>query len=108
MHTFVLINREGKETLVKFHWKPTCGEHAAPSTKIKGMTEGNTLRHCHGRLRWLMCLSASAAQSLTGYCCLSFPRLLLEDEAGSAPQVQPLAYLTDTSCFHSCTPLLQE
>lgn len=25
VHTFVLINREGKETLVKFHWKPTCG-----------------------------------------------------------------------------------
>ena len=28
VHTFVLINREGKETLVKFHWKPTCGAHS--------------------------------------------------------------------------------
>lgn len=26
VHTFVLVNAEGKETLVKFHWKPTCGE----------------------------------------------------------------------------------
>jgi len=25
VHTFVLVNREGRETLVKFHWKPTCG-----------------------------------------------------------------------------------
>jgi len=25
VHTFMLINKEGKETLVKFHWKPTCG-----------------------------------------------------------------------------------
>lgn len=25
VHTFVLVNAEGKETLVKFHWKPTCG-----------------------------------------------------------------------------------
>ena len=25
VHTFMLINREGRETLVKFHWKPTCG-----------------------------------------------------------------------------------
>ncbi|KAL4858318.1 Catalase isozyme 2 [Chlorella vulgaris] len=25
VHTFVLINAAGKETLVKFHWKPTCG-----------------------------------------------------------------------------------
>ena len=26
VHTFVLVNRQGRETLVKFHWKPTCGE----------------------------------------------------------------------------------
>ena len=26
VHTFVLVNAEGRETLVKFHWKPTCGE----------------------------------------------------------------------------------
>ena len=25
VHTFVLVNAAGKETLVKFHWKPTCG-----------------------------------------------------------------------------------
>ncbi|KAL4522703.1 hypothetical protein Ndes2526A_g00942 [Nannochloris sp. 'desiccata'] len=25
VHTFLLVNREGRETLVKFHWKPTCG-----------------------------------------------------------------------------------
>lgn len=25
VHTFTLINREGKITYVKFHWKPTCG-----------------------------------------------------------------------------------
>jgi catalase len=25
VHTFVLVNREGRESLVKFHWKPTCG-----------------------------------------------------------------------------------
>lgn len=26
VHTFMLLNKDGKETLVKFHWKPTCGE----------------------------------------------------------------------------------
>uniref|UniRef100_A0A0V0GZ76 Putative ovule protein n=1 Tax=Solanum chacoense TaxID=4108 RepID=A0A0V0GZ76_SOLCH len=25
VHTFTLINRAGKSTYVKFHWKPTCG-----------------------------------------------------------------------------------
>jgi len=25
VHTFKLINAGGKETLVKFHWKPKCG-----------------------------------------------------------------------------------
>jgi hypothetical protein len=25
VHTFVLVNAAGKETLVKFHWKPSCG-----------------------------------------------------------------------------------
>ena len=28
VHTFKLINREGRETFVKFHWKPTCGEES--------------------------------------------------------------------------------
>ncbi len=28
VHTFKLINREGKETYCKFHWKPKCGEWA--------------------------------------------------------------------------------
>lgn len=26
VHTFVLVNGAGRESLVKFHWKPTCGE----------------------------------------------------------------------------------
>jgi catalase len=26
VHTFMLLGADGKETLVKFHWKPTCGE----------------------------------------------------------------------------------
>jgi catalase len=26
VHTFKLVNAGGKETLVKFHWKPKCGE----------------------------------------------------------------------------------
>jgi catalase len=25
VHTFLLLNASGKETLVKFHWKPACG-----------------------------------------------------------------------------------
>jgi catalase len=25
VHTFKLINKEGKETLIKWHWRPTCG-----------------------------------------------------------------------------------
>lgn len=26
VHTFKLLNAAGKETYVKFHWKPKCGE----------------------------------------------------------------------------------
>jgi catalase len=29
VHTFKLINKEGKETYCKFHWKPKCGEPGA-------------------------------------------------------------------------------
>ena len=29
VHTFVLLNAAGRPTLVKFHWKPTCGACAA-------------------------------------------------------------------------------
>jgi catalase len=28
VHTFMLLNKAGRETLVKFHWKPSCGENA--------------------------------------------------------------------------------
>ena len=41
MHTFVLVNAEGRETLVKFHWKPTCGEClAAVSMQEEGPAGG--------------------------------------------------------------------
>jgi hypothetical protein len=30
VHTFMLLNKAGKETLVKFHWKPSCGEACSP------------------------------------------------------------------------------
>jgi hypothetical protein len=26
VHTFMLLNKAGRETLVKFHWKPSCGK----------------------------------------------------------------------------------
>jgi catalase len=27
VHTYKLVNKAGKESYVKFHWKPTCGAH---------------------------------------------------------------------------------
>jgi hypothetical protein len=36
VHTFMLLNSEGRETLVKFHWKPTCGECACVSIVGRG------------------------------------------------------------------------
>jgi catalase len=35
VHTFMLLNKEGKRTLVKFHWKPTCGKTV--NTKCRGV-----------------------------------------------------------------------
>ncbi len=29
VHTFKLVNKEGRETYCKFHWKPKCGERLA-------------------------------------------------------------------------------
>lgn len=26
VHTFVLVNKQGRETYAKFHWLPMCGE----------------------------------------------------------------------------------
>lgn len=37
VHTFVLVNKEGRETLVKFHWKPSCG-----ACGTAGSTAGGT------------------------------------------------------------------
>ncbi|NP_001234186.2 catalase isozyme 2 [Solanum lycopersicum] len=36
VHTFTLINRAGKSTYVKFHWKPTCG--------VKSLLEEEAIR----------------------------------------------------------------
>ena len=30
MHTYTLINKEGRVTYVKFHWQPALGEHPLP------------------------------------------------------------------------------
>ena len=32
VHTFKLLNKAGKETLVKFHWKTQQGAHPSPSS----------------------------------------------------------------------------
>jgi hypothetical protein len=31
MINFMLLNKAGRETLVKFHWKPACGERCSLS-----------------------------------------------------------------------------
>ncbi len=38
VHTFKLVNAAGKETLVKFHWKPKCGEFGR--SRVQGGLRG--------------------------------------------------------------------
>ena len=65
VHTFVLVNAAGKETLVKFHWKPSCGGWVA-GWRCWGST-------CV--VRQLVALGSRAAARLSLarlLCCLSF------------------------------------
>ena len=63
VHTFTLINKEGKITYVKFHWKPTCGvkclledeavqvggsNHSHATKVCTGCTQSNGLSHQAG------------------------------------------------------------
>lgn len=59
VHTFTLINKEGKITYVKFHWKPTCG--------VKNLLEDEAIQvggsnHSHATA---VCIGTS----IVGACC---------------------------------------
>lgn len=34
VHTYTLINKEGRVTYVKFHWQPACGEPCLPAAYL--------------------------------------------------------------------------
>jgi len=34
VHTYTLLNKEGRVTYVKFHWQPSCGAPRAPPARV--------------------------------------------------------------------------
>ena len=44
VHTFKMANKEGKETYVKFHWKPTCGVKVLTDEEAKQVGEANNVQ----------------------------------------------------------------
>lgn len=56
VHTFTLINKEGKITYVKFHWKPTCGVKCLleeEAIQVGGSNHSHATKVCSGcRQSW--------------------------------------------------------
>ena len=44
VHTFKLVNKAGKETYVKFHWKPTCGVKVLTDDEAKEVGMANNVQ----------------------------------------------------------------
>lgn len=44
VHTFKVVNKAGKETYVKFHWKPTCGVKVLTDEEAKQVGEANNVQ----------------------------------------------------------------
>ena len=44
VHTFKMANKEGTETYVKFHWKPTCGVKVLTDEEAKQVGEANNVQ----------------------------------------------------------------
>ena len=44
VHTFKLVNKAGKETYVKFHWKPTCGVKVLTDEEAKEVGMANNVQ----------------------------------------------------------------
>lgn len=65
VHTFTLINKEGKITYVKFHWKPTCG--VKNLLEEEAVTVGGS-NHSHAtKVIHLSCLTHIFCQM----CCIN-------------------------------------
>ena len=45
VHTYTLLNKEGRVTYVKFHWQPSCGE-PLPFLVQPACTRSNVLAQC--------------------------------------------------------------
>ncbi len=44
VHTFKMVNKAGKETYVKFHWKPTCGVKVLTDEEAKEVGMANNVK----------------------------------------------------------------
>lgn len=44
VHTFKMVNKAGKETYVKFHWKPTCGVKVLTDEEAKEVGMANNVQ----------------------------------------------------------------
>ena len=44
VHTFKMVNKAGKETYVKFHWKPTCGVKVLTDDEAKQVGMANNVQ----------------------------------------------------------------
>lgn len=95
VHTFLLLNKDGRETLVKFHWKPTCGAcvRGGALPCLCGCVSAHlpAARRAVAASRLALCLFVSHTRSLTpslpSRCPPTHPpthpgvKCLLEDEA---------------------------
>ena len=44
VNTFEMVNKAGKRTYVKFHWKPTCGVKVLTDEEAKQVGEANNVQ----------------------------------------------------------------
>lgn len=66
IHTFRLINAEGKATFVRFHWKPLAGKASLvwdEAQKLTGRDPTSTAASCGKRLKQAIFLNTNWASS---------------------------------------------
>lgn len=84
IHTFRLVNAEGKGTFVKFHFTPELGTHSLvwdEALKLAGVSDGDSKRHIFLATdfrAWLTLLANSKILISTGVIVSPFCPLLLK------------------------------
>lgn len=94
VHTFKMVNKAGKETYVKFHWKPTCGVKVLTDEEAKEVGMANNVQSHATEDLWNTIESGMCSHECTFKNCILHSTVYINSPLNSFGGSKMSAWLT--------------